>query len=66
MYKPFAVKCIKYLLSLRAMAKHHNGVLRNESLLKAGPHNLGLFDVKSTVSIRNTYCRPISAEIRLC
>ena len=29
------------------------------------PRTLGLFDVKSTFDIRNTYCRSISAEIRL-
>ena len=52
--------------SLRAMAQHHNGVLRNESLLRPGPHTLGLFDVRSTFGIRNTYCPSISSEIMRC
>ena len=30
------------------------------------PRALGLFDVNSTYDIRKTYCRSISAEIRLC
>ena len=48
------------------MAQHHNGAIRNDLLLRPGPRILGLFDVKSTFAIHNTYCRPISADMRLC
>ena len=47
------------------MAQHHNGAIRNDSLLQPGPRTLRLFDVKSTYDIRKTYCRPISAEMIL-
>ena len=33
------------------MAQHHNGAIRNESLLRPGPITLRLFDVKSTYDI---------------
>ena len=55
----------KILLSLRAMAQHHNGAIRNDSLLRPGLRTLRLFDVKSTYDIRKTYCQSISAEIML-
>ena len=48
------------------MAQHHNGAIRNDSLLRPGPRTLRLFDVKSTYDIRKTYCQSISAEIMLC
>ena len=51
----------KLLLSLRAMAQHHNGAIRNDSLLRSGPRTLTLFDVKITYGIRKTYCKSISA-----
>ena len=56
----------KLLLSLRVMAQHHNGAIRNDSLLRPGPRTLRLFGVKSTYDIDNTYCQSISAEILLC
>ena len=45
---------MKLLLSLRAMAQHHNGAIRNDSLLRPGPRTLRLFDVKSTYDIGKT------------
>ena len=48
------------------MAQHHNGAIRNDSLLPPGPQTLRLFNVKSTYDIGNTYCQSISAEIMLC
>ena len=56
----------KLLLPHHAMTQHRNGALRNDSLLRPGSHAFGLFDVKTTFGVRNTYCRSISAEIRLC
>ena len=47
------------------MAQHHNGAIRNDSLLRTGPRTLKLFDVKSTYDICKTYCQSISAEIML-
>ena len=47
------------------MTQHHNGAIRNDSLLRPGPRTLRLFDVKSTYDIRKTYCQSISAEIML-
>ena len=41
----------KLLLSLRAMAQHHNVAILNDSLLRPGPRTLRLFDVKSTYDI---------------
>ena len=34
------------------MAQHHNGAIRNDSLLRPDPRTLRLFDVKSTYDIR--------------
>ena len=46
----------KLLLSFCAMAQHHNGAIRNDSLLRPAPRTLRLFDVKSTYDIGNP-CR---------
>ena len=51
----------KLLLSLRTMAQHHNGAIRNKSLLRPGPRTLRAFDDKSTYDIRKTYCQSINA-----
>ena len=47
--------------------QHQNGILRNDSLLRPGPHpTLRLLCVKSTFGIRHAYCRSIGTEIGLC
>ena len=56
---------MKLLLSVRAMAQHHNDAIWNDSLLQPGPRTFGFFGVKSTFGIRFSHCRSISAEIRL-
>ena len=55
----------KLLLSLRAMSQHHNGAIRNDSMLPPGLRTLGLFDVISTLGIRNTCYWSIRATISL-
>ena len=51
---------------LCAMAPHHNGALRNDSLLRPGHCTVGLLDVNCTFGVHRMYCRPINTYFKVC